>query len=402
MLCAVADSRFKIIAVTLPDSRREEMRRETDCVVSMLLGGVDRVHLRKPGAPESYMRRFIETIPAPLRLHISLHSHHNLAIEYGCGVHLNAANPLPPEGFAGTLSRSCHSVSEVEQHSPHTDYVFLSPIFDSISKPGYTSAFSPENLSGLLSRYKNVIALGGVTPEKFGILERYRFAGAAMLGRLWQNTIRYNMLQFITHRSERHPDECEGARLVLEGGCRWIQLRMKGASDDEILHKAKELRDLCDRYGAVMILDDRADLVEATGADGVHLGKNDMPVAEARAMLGPDRIIGATANTSDDIKEAAAAGADYIGLGPYRFTTTKEKLSPVLGTDGYRRILADCREAGIEIPVVAIGGILPDDVAPLLDAGVSGVAISGAILNADDPVAMTRSFLKAGELFRES
>lgn len=152
--------------------------------------------------------------------------------------------------------------------------------------------------------------------------------------------------------------------------------------------------ELCRRAGATFIIDDCVDLVSAVGADGVHLGKNDMPVAQARRVLGPGVIIGATANTFDDIVRAAEAGADYIGLGPLRFTTTKKNLSPVLGYEGYADILGRCRRAGITLPVVAIGGITVDDLAPLRLAGAAGVAVSGSIARAADPAEETRKFLK--------
>ena len=201
------------------------------------------------------------------------------------------------------------------------------------------------------------------------------------------------MLQFITHTNTRFLSESEGAAEALRGGCRWIQLRMKHASEEEIIAEGLQLRKLCDRFGATLILDDHVNLVDETGADGVHLGKNDMPVAEARAILGPDKIIGATANSFADIKAAASAGADYIGLGPFRFTTTKENLSTILGLEGYSTIMQQCREAGITIPVVAIGGITTDDIAALRETGVNGVAVSGAILNAEDPAAETARFI---------
>jgi len=168
---------------------------------------------------------------------------------------------------------------------------------------------------------------------------------------------------------------------------------MKDAAEAEVEAEGRKLRALCDAYGAKLILDDHVGLVKTVGADGVHLGKRDMPVGEARALLGPGIIIGATANSFEDIERAVAAGADYIGLGPYRFTTTKERLSPTLGLEGYRRIMTRMREAGITVPVVAIGGILVDDVAALIEAGVSGVAVSGAILNAENPIEETKRFI---------
>jgi len=121
-----------------------------------------------------------------------------------------------------------------------------------------------------------------------------------------------------------------------------------------------------------------------------------MPIDEARRLLGKDKIIGGTANTFEDVKRIYSAGADYIGCGPFRFTTTKKKLSPILGLDGYRRIIEQMDAYGINIPVIAIGGILLQDVSDIMQTGVSGVAVSGAILNAnndDNPVTTMKRFI---------
>ena len=141
--------------------------------------------------------------------------------------------------------------------------------------------------------------------------------------------------------------------------------------------------------------------METAGADGVHLGKNDMPVDEARKILGPDKIIGGTANTIDDIIRLHRQGADYIGCGPFRFTTTKKKLSPVLGLEGYRDIVLKMREKGIDLPIVAIGGITVDDIPAIMGTGVTGIALSGAILNAEDPKSMTESILETLKPFEK-
>lgn len=186
----------------------------------------------------------------------------------------------------------------------------------------------------------------------------------------------------------------DGIRMALEGGCKWVQLRMKDASEEEVLACAKEALPLCRQHGAKFILDDHVELVETAGADGVHLGKNDMPVDEARKILGPDKIIGGTANTIDDIIRLHRQGADYIGCGPFRFTTTKKKLSPVLGLEGYRNIVLKMRENGIDLPIVAIGGITVNDIPAIMGTGVTGIALSGAILNAEDPKSMTESILE--------
>lgn len=208
------------------------------------------------------------------------------------------------------------------------------------------------------------------------------------------------MLQFITHHTDRY-DEIQGTEAVLRGGCRWVQLRMKDASPEEFLRVGREVGCLCRQYGATFLLDDRVDAIKELGADGVHLGKNDMPVAEARKLLGPDKLIGATANTFEDIARAAADGADYIGLGPFRFTQTKRNLSPILGLEGYRTILARCREAGIDRPVVAIGGITAADIADLMATGISGVALSGTLLGAEQPAEETRKIMELLTPYRQ-
>ena len=194
------------------------------------------------------------------------------------------------------------------------------------------------------------------------------------------------MVQFISHYSERY-SYLDSIQLALEGGCRWIQLRMKDALDEEVRPIAIEAQKLCRAYGAKFIIDDRVALVRELGADGVHLGKNDMPIREARQILGPDFIIGGTANTFEDAKAHYEASADYIGCGPFRFTTTKQKLAPVLGLEGYRSIISKLREANINIPVVAIGGITKDDIPAILQTGITGIALSGTVLRADDPIA---------------
>lgn len=202
------------------------------------------------------------------------------------------------------------------------------------------------------------------------------------------------MIQFITHSNERY-DHVEGAKLALQGGCRWIQLRMKDAMEIDFLRAAKKIRRLCDEYHATFILDDHVEWVGLTGADGVHLGKNDMPVDEARKMLGRNKIIGGTANTFEDVERLSRQGADYIGCGPFRFTTTKKNLSPVLGLEGYRSITAQMKAHDIQLPIVAIGGILHQDIPAIMQTGVTGIAVSGAVLNAENPVEEMRLFISA-------
>lgn len=195
-----------------------------------------------------------------------------------------------------------------------------------------------------------------------------------------------SLLQFITHYTEKY-SYIDSARIALEGGCRWIQLRMKEAEESVLEETALIVQKMCKDYGATFIIDDYVPLVKKIKANGVHLGKNDMPIAEARRLLGDSFIIGGTVNSLDDVRATLlSATPDYFGCGPFRFTSTKKNLSPILGHEGYQNILLGMEEAGIRIPLVAIGGIGKEDIPELMADGVHGIALSGSILQAENPV----------------
>lgn len=198
--------------------------------------------------------------------------------------------------------------------------------------------------------------------------------------------MKVNTLHYITTTPE-------AAELACQGGVRWVQLRVKNQPYESWKQLALETQAVTRRYGATLLINDNPRLAQEIGADGVHVGAADMPPAEARAMLGAKFIVGGTANTFADVQRLAAAGVDYIGLGPFRFTRTKEKLSPILGLAGYADILQKCRAAGITVPVIGIGGIALADVAPLLATGLHGVAVSGSIGQAENPVAAAQFFI---------
>ena len=206
-------------------------------------------------------------------------------------------------------------------------------------------------------------------------------------------------LQFISHQNKKMT-YLDGIREALAGGCKWIQLRMKGATDEEVRPIAQKVKEWCKEQNATFLIDDRVQLVKDLQIDGVHLGKNDMPIAEARKILSDDFIIGGTANTFEDIKAHYEAGADYIGCGPFRFTTTKEKLSPILGLEGYREIIQKMKAENIDIPIVAIGGITREDIPEIMKTGVNGIALSGCILNAKDPASETHDIMEMMKEFR--
>ncbi|HEY4109312.1 thiamine phosphate synthase [Puia sp.] len=196
-------------------------------------------------------------------------------------------------------------------------------------------------------------------------------------------------LYFLT-MDEAPVDPIQQVEAACDAGIRWIQLRMKLAPDEEVLEVARAAKKICMERDCVLIINDRVAVAAESGADGVHLGKQDMSTAEARRLLGEGRIIGGTANTIEDIREHWRQGADYIGLGPCRYTTTKKNLSPILGLAGYQRILGQMRREQIPLPVVAIGGIGMEDVAPLLDAGLHGIAFSGMLVRAEDRPGLVR------------
>lgn len=190
-------------------------------------------------------------------------------------------------------------------------------------------------------------------------------------------------VQFITH-SNSNIDYFQSAVLALKGGLRFIQLRMKDSNREELISTGKRIKEECDKYNSLFILDDHVELVNEIGANGVHLGKEDMPIKEARKILGDNKIIGGTANNFEDIVKHYNDGADYIGLGPLRYTNTKKKLSPILGFEGYRNIIEKCKTQGIDIPIYAIGGIRIEDIEGLKRIGVFGIAISSLILESED------------------
>ena len=187
-------------------------------------------------------------------------------------------------------------------------------------------------------------------------------------------------LQYISQapKTGTHLDAIE--EVLLAGG-KWIQLRIKNLPEAEILPFALAAQALCKRYEAKLIVNDYPHLAKAAGAFGIHLGLQDMPIPQARQIINPGQIIGGTANTFEHILQRVAEGVDYIGLGPFRFTRTKENLSPIVGLEGYQKLMEKVKKAGITTPIIAIGGIEADDIAAILETGVYGIAVSAVLTN---------------------
>ena len=398
------------ILITLP----RILKNEAETLAALCGAGVSVIHIRKPEASEPEIEELLKTLQAlgADMSRLTIHYNEPLARKYGLGgVHLRIEELLAGAGEGLRRSCSAHGWTEAERAATDADYVFLSPLFDSISKPGYHSAIDPAEAAERLRRRKGrIVALGGIRPANIARVRRIGFDGAAVLGAAWSadekavNTERTLKNYHILNRKWKaaggtlqliSDGDLSVAAQFLDAGGRWIQLRMKDASAEVIVCRGKEMLALCRKRRAVLVVNDAPQLAVAIGADGVHLGQADMPPIEARRIIGDGAVIGSTANTFEQIAARNDGETDYVGLGPFRFTTTKKNLSPVLGTEGYRTILGRMRTENIPLPVVAIGGIELPDIPQIMRTGVDGIALSGAIARADSPATTTANFLNA-------
>ncbi len=182
----------------------------------------------------------------------------------------------------------------------------------------------------------------------------------------------------------------EQAAAACAGGARWIQFRTKALSGEARLREAREVVAECRRHGAVCIVNDSPELALACGADGVHLGREDMSPVEARRLLGEARLVGVTVNFPEDAEKVLRERvADYAGVGPWRFTTTKQKLAPVLAPGDLRRLV----DRLAPLPCVVIGGVVADDIPAVLATGALGVAVSSSVMAAAEPAVAARELL---------
>lgn len=398
------------ILITLP----RILKNEAETLAALCGAGVSVIHIRKPEASEPEIEELLKTLQAlgADMSRLTIHYNEPLARKYGLGgVHLRIEELLAGAGEGLRRSCSAHGWTEAERAATDADYVFLSPLFDSISKPGYRSAIDPAEAAERLRRRKGrIVALGGIRPANIARVRRIGFDGAAVLGAAWSadekavNTERTLKNYHILNRKWKaaggtlqliSDGDLSVAAQFLDAGGRWIQLRMKDASAEVIVCRGKEMLALCRKRRAVLVVNDAPQLAVEIGADGVHLGQADMPPIEARRIIGDGAVIGSTANTFEQIAARNDGETDYVGLGPFRFTTTKKNLSPVLGTEGYRTILGRMRTENIPLPVVAIGGIELPDIPQIMRTGVDGIALSGAIARADSPATTTANFLNA-------
>lgn len=191
-------------------------------------------------------------------------------------------------------------------------------------------------------------------------------------------------LHYITH-APTNKSIVEQVRIAVEGGIRWVQFRSKFTNDQVFREQALQCLAIAKQRRCTLLINDRVHIAKEIDAGGVHIGKEDMSPHYARELLGPKKIIGCTANTLDDILYLNEQPIDYIGLGPFRFTKTKEKLSPILGLAGYHKIITELANQNITIPIIAIGGIRFNDIKPLFLTGIHGIAVSGLISDSHQP-----------------
>lgn len=194
---------------------------------------------------------------------------------------------------------------------------------------------------------------------------------------------------FITDSSLSKNGIMSDVRDAVNAGCRIIQYREKNRCTKDMLEEAMKIKELC-RSKAVFLVNDRADIALAADADGVHLGKEDMPYAAARKMLGSDKIIGLTVHSVSEAAEAQGIGADYVGLSPIFATSTKKDAGNPCGTAMIRKA-----RAKIKIPIVAIGGINRKNISEVINSGADSAASISAVLNSNDVQEEVSYFIRA-------
>lgn len=411
--------------------------RELGVLPELFAAGLQRYHLRKPAWTAERMAAWVRAVPEAFRGRVVPHSHHELVERFGLGGSHGPDDPasLPQANAPHRLtSRSCHDLDTLDEALGRFDSVFFGPVFPSISKPGRLprADLSRGALVTLLGREDverrrtRILALGGVTAEKVAECRAMGFDGVAVLGAVWAPGPRdgvvaaFRAILAACQRERRdapaagggggrggcalpwlmcltldgigisHEEQC---RRLCAGGARWVQVRMKDAGEAERLRVGRECVRVCREFGARCVINDRVDVAVAVGADGAHVGREDGDWRAARAALGPEAILGGTVNDEQDAARALEAGClDYVGVGPFRFTSTKRKLSPVVGVDGIRRLV---RAAG-SLPAWAIGGVTEHDLDALAQTGAAGVAVSSALYRNGAIEENVAAFLRSG------
>ena len=329
-------------------------------------------------------------------------------------------------------SCSCHRLQDLIARTGHFDSVFFGPVFVSPTKPD-RPALNRTELAAVArylqartpaERRTKVIALSGITPERVEACRVMGFDGVATISGVYgpngvvERDLRARWMASgvsVTSKSKIGPgvgsarseialhlmcltqdgeslDHVEQATQLCAAGAKLIQLRVKGAALTRWSEIAAEVTHICHAHGARCLINDRPDIALAVGADGAHVGQNDGDWQEARRLLGPDKLLGGTVNDVAGARRAVAAGClDYVGVGPFRFTTTKQKLAPVLGADGVREVI----DALDGLPAWVIGGIQASDLPAVAATGAAGAAVSSYLYRGESIAERYRALVAA-------
>lgn len=192
-----------------------------------------------------------------------------------------------------------------------------------------------------------------------------------------------------------HRSHVEQTAIACKAGANWVQYRCLSKSDPELIEELHQVASICDDWGATLILTNHYHLLDQVDAQGVHLEDMQADFNQIREIISDEKTLGASANTFEDIQRIIASGVvDYIGCGPFSLTKTKPNDFPLLGTDGYLDLISKMREANIDPPLLAVGGIKIEDVKALLNTGIYGIALSAAVNLAAEPAQAFKDFYK--------
>ncbi len=205
---------------------------------------------------------------------------------------------------------------------------------------------------------------------------------------------RISTLQFLTPQPTFSDNYFQLIDTVLAAGVRWIQYRDKENNEDDFVKIATATFALCKKYNAAFIINDKVEIAKSLDTHGVHVGQQDLQLLEARKILGTEKIIGVSTNNISQIIKAKNELANYVGFGPFQFTSTKKNLNPIIGLQGYETILQNNFFTENNIPIVAIGGIQSFHINILKAAGVKGFAVSSEISLAKNPFEIAKEILE--------
>lgn len=199
------------------------------------------------------------------------------------------------------------------------------------------------------------------------------------------------MLQFITRYNNKY-SIIEQVKMVLEAGCKWIQLSLTETDDEELKTVTREIIQLCKEADAILILENNINIIKEIDVLGTHITQREISANDVRSILEGGPIIGITANTAEDIISLKGIDVDYVTL--ELLNNPNENTTSILNIEDYRKIVTDVRNAGIDLPIVAKGNITVENIDDIMTTGINGIAMDDVILNAEDPIQYTKSILK--------